>query len=271
MVMNKLVVCRMVIGISGILAVLTAAPTFAAESHFYAATHGLSASFYVIGGRYDIYVYAKRPVAGPYAPESRGCIFGGNLQRVWPTHDAMSLGSGITVSTIVPHKIGPGTITVPAGLYAIYISALTTCDWKFVLNSSSEDPAGITPVTMFKAPPANKEVARIGILGDHIRFNPLDPAVSASLNESVRFYAQFRTDHDKREMASGTMQIIHDGKIVSTAPLKYVTDEQSATVFIADVTWEPSDAKYLGKNTVKFIVTIGSAEFTSDGEFTLTQ
>ena len=63
MVMNKLAVCRMVIVVSGILAVLTAAPTFAAESHFYAATHGLSASFYVIGGRYDIYVYAKRPIA----------------------------------------------------------------------------------------------------------------------------------------------------------------------------------------------------------------
>jgi hypothetical protein len=186
----------------------------------------LSASFYVIGGRYDIYVYAKRPIAGPYAPESRSCIFGGNLQRVWPTHDAMSLGSGITISTIVPHKIGPGTITVPASLYTIYIAPLTTCDWKFALNSTSEDPAGITPVTMFKAAPVNREMARIGILGDQIRFNALDPATSAPLNEPVRFYAQFRTDHDKREMVSETMQIIHDAKIVSTMPLKFVTDEQ---------------------------------------------
>jgi hypothetical protein len=269
--MNRAGFCWMVILMGGIVAVLTAAPTYAAESHFYAATHGLSASFYVIGGRYDIYVYAKRPLAGPYAPESRSCIFGGNLQRVWPTHDVMSLGSGITLSTIVPHKIGPGTIIVPAGLYAIYISALTTCDWKFVLNSTRQDPAGITPVTMFKAAPVNKELARAGVLGDPTRFNALDPAVSASLNEPVRFYAQFRTDHDSREMVSGTMQIIHDGKIVSTMPVKFVTDEQSATVFIADVMWEPSDAKYLGKNTVKFIVTIGSAEFKTDGEFTLTQ
>lgn len=268
--MNKSMVCWILMLVSGIVAV-TAAPTYAAESHFYTATHGLSASFYVIGGRYDIYVYAKRPVVGAYAPESRSCLFGGNLQRVWPTHETMSLGSGITISTIVPHKIGPRTITVPAGLYAIYISALTTCDWKFVLNSTSEDPAGITPVTMFKAPPVSKEIARIGLLGDQIRFNALDPAASASLNEPVRFYAQFRTDHDKREMVSGTMQIMHDGKLVSTMPLKFVTDEQSATVFIADVIWEPSDAKYLGKNTVKFIVTIGSAELTSDGEFTLTQ
>ncbi len=183
----------------------------------------------------------------------------------------MSLGSGITISTIVPHKIGPSPITLPAGLYAIYISALTTCDWKFVLNSTADDPAGITPVTMFKAAPASKEIARIGVLGDSIRINAMDPVTSASLNEPVRFYAQFRTDHDKREMVSGTIQIIHDGKIVSTTPLKFVTDEQSATVFIADVMWEPNVAHYLGKNTVKFIVTIGPAEFTSDGEFTLTQ
>lgn len=270
--MNKqLMTCRLVILLGGIFAVLTAVPTYAGESHFYAATHGLGASFYLIGGQYDIYVNAKRPILGPYDPASRSCLFGGNLQRVLPTHDVISLGSGITISTIVPHKIGPSPITLSAGLYAIYISALTTCDWKFVLNSTNEDAAGITPVTMFKGAPLSKEIARIGLLGDQIRVSALDPAASASLNESVRFYAQFRTDHDKREMVSGTMQIIHDGKVVSTAPLKFITDEQSATVFVADVMWEPSDAKYLGKNTVKFIVTIGSAQFTSDGEFTLTQ
>jgi hypothetical protein len=256
--------------IAGMLALLTTAPTYAGESHFYAATHGLRASFYLIGGQYDIYVYAKRPIAGSYAPASRSCIFGGNFQRIWPTHDAVSLGSGIVISTIVPHKIGPSPLTLPAGLYAIYIPALTTCDWKFVLNSTSEDPAGIAPVTMFKAAPASKEIARVGLLGDPVRYNPLDPAVSASLNEPVRFYAQFRTDHDKREMVSGTMQLIHDGKTVSTMPLKFSNDEQSATVFTADVIWQPSDAKYLGNNTVKFMVTIGSAEFTSVGQFTLT-
>ena len=257
--------------IAGMLAATTAPPTYAGESHFYAATHGLGASFYLIGGHYDIYVYAKRPIVGPYSPASRSCLFGGNLQRVWPTHDVMSLGSGITISTIVPHKIGPSTITLPAGLYAIYISALTTCDWKFVLNSTNDNPAGITPVTMFKAAPASEEIARIGVLGDSIRFNAMDPATSASLHESVRFYAQFRTDRDKREVVSGTMQIIHDGKIVSTTPLKVATDEQSATVFMADVMLQPSDAKYLGKSTEKFLVTIGSTEFTSEGEFTLTQ
>src|SRR5580693_5244644 len=105
--MNKWKVRGMVMLAVGMLAVPTAAPIYATESHFYAATHGLSASFYLIGGQYDIYVYAKRPVVGLYAPESRSCIFGGTFQRVWPSHDAMSLGSGIVISTIVPHKIGP--------------------------------------------------------------------------------------------------------------------------------------------------------------------
>jgi hypothetical protein len=257
--------------IAGMLALLMAVPTYAGESHFYAATHGLRAQFYLIGGQYDIYVNAKRPITGAYAPESRSCIFGGNFQRIWPTHDALSLGSGITISTIVPYKMGPSRLTLPAGLYAIYIPTLTTCDWKFVLNSTSEDPAGIAPVTMFKAAPASKEIARVGLLGDPVRYNLLDPAVSAALNEPVRFYAQFRTDHDKTETVSGTMQLIHDGKAVSTMPLKFSNDEQSATVFTADVMWQPSNAKYLGKNVVKFTVTIGSSELTSVGEFTLTQ
>lgn len=115
--------------IAGMLAAITAAPTHG-ESHLYAATHGLGASFYLIGGQYDLYVYAKRPIVGPYAPASRSCPVGGNLRRAWSTHDVMLPGSGITISTIVPHKIGPSPIPLPAGLYAIYISALTTCDWN---------------------------------------------------------------------------------------------------------------------------------------------
>jgi hypothetical protein len=254
-VVNKLKVRWMVLLIAGILAVLTAAPTYAAESHLYAATHGLEASFYLIGGRYDIYVYAKRPIVGPYAPESRSCLFGGNFQRVWPTHEVMSLGSGITISTIVPYKIGPRPITLPAGLYAIYIPALTTCDWKFVLSSTSENSAGIAPVQMLRR--ANRGLA----------FSP-----TASVNDQVQFYTQVRTDHDAREPVSGTLEIIHDDRVVQTFPLKLGTDDVSkADVLFSDIQWEQSDTKYLGKNTAKFLVKIGSAEFTSVGEFELTR
>jgi hypothetical protein len=116
---------RLTILTAGLFLLATSSPIYAGESHHFAGTHGLRASFYVIGGHYTIYVDAKRPVLGAYAPESRECIFGGNFQRIWPTHDDMSLGSGIVISTIVPQKIGPKPLTLTAGLYALYIPALT--------------------------------------------------------------------------------------------------------------------------------------------------
>jgi hypothetical protein len=56
------------------------------------------------------------------------------------------------------------------------------------------------------------------------------------------------------------------------ARLKLGTDDVSkADVLFSDIQWEQSDTKYLGKNTAKFLVKIGSAEFTSVGEFELTR
>ena len=69
--MKKLKVRSIILLVAGILSVLAATPAHAVEAHFYAAAHGLSASFYLLGGQYDIYVYAKRPTVGAYAPESR--------------------------------------------------------------------------------------------------------------------------------------------------------------------------------------------------------
>jgi hypothetical protein len=71
---------------------------------------------------------------------------------------------------------------------------------------------------------------------------------------------------------SGGLQIIHDGKIVRTFPLKLGHDVASgANAFYLDIQCEESDSQNLGKNTAKFIVKIGSAEFTSVGEFELTR
>ena len=225
----------------------------AGESYFYAGTGARSASFHLIGGQYSLYVYAKRPIKGYYTPESERCIFSGNLQRVWPTHEVMSLGSGITISTIVPHKIGPVPVTLTAGLYALYIASLTDCDWHFSLESTSQNTAGLAPVEMLR------------------RDKGLESSSTASVKSQVQFYAQYRTDHGSTVPASGNLQIIHDGKIVRTFPLKVGHDVGSgANAFFLDIQWEQSDSQYLGKNTVKFIVTIGSAEFRSDGEFTLT-
>jgi hypothetical protein len=208
-------------------------------------------------------VYAKRPIKGYYTPESERCIFGGNLQRVWPTHDVMSLGSGIMLTTIVPHKIGPVPITLPAGLYALYIAPLTDCDWHFSLESTGQNTAGLAPVEMLKR---DKGLDSSNSKGG------LESSSTASVKDRVQFYAQYRSDHGSNVPASGELQIIHDGKIVQTFPLKLGHDIASgASTFFLDIQWEQSDSQYLGKNTVKFIVKIGSAELTSVGEFDLTR
>jgi hypothetical protein len=71
---------------------------------------------------------------------------------------------------------------------------------------------------------------------------------------------------------SGVVQIINGGKIIQTFPLQVTSNQSSgATVLYQDVHWDPSDTRYLGKNTAKFVVRIGSAEVTSTGDFELTQ
>jgi hypothetical protein len=95
---------------------------------------------------------------------------------------------------------------------------------------------------------------------------------TASVADLVEFYAQYRTQHDVQAPASGELQVVNGGKVVQTFPLQIATDKVTkATVFYSDVQWEQSDTKYLGKNTARFVVRIGSQEFTSTGEFTLTQ
>jgi hypothetical protein len=226
----------------------------AGESYFYQGTSGYAAEFHLIGGQYTLYLYAKRPVKGYNAPETRSCLFSGNLQRLSPTQDAMSLGSGITISTIVPHKIGPAPLTMPAGRYRIFIASLTDCDWHFNLESTDQNVAGVSPVRMLRAGKAGREFSE-----------------TASRKDQVQFYAQYRTEHDAQALVSGVVQLIDQEKAVQTFPLKVgVDDVTRATTLYVDIQWDQGDTRYLGKNTAKFIVKIGSAEFTTTGEFTLT-
>jgi hypothetical protein len=227
----------------------------AAEGYFYQGDSGREASFYLIGGQYNLYVYAKRPVLGYATPESKSCFFNGNLQRVWPTHDAMTIGTTIPISTIVPYKLGPVPIALPAGLYSLYVTHLTNCAWHFSLESTKENSAGLAPVQMLR----------------RTRAGSIEASTSASVGDQVQFYAQYRSDHDSDVKVSGEVQMLHDEKIVATFPLQVGHDKESlANVFYLDVHFEPSDQKYFGSNTARFVVKIGGAEFTSTGNFTLT-
>jgi hypothetical protein len=226
----------------------------AKEAYAYSGQQGFSTSFFLIGGQYTIYVHAKRPIRAYSSPSSRSCIFGGNFQRVWPTEDSMSIGAGITISTIVPHKIGPAPLALPAGLYKIYIAISTDCDWSFNLESTDQNVAGVAPVRMLKAGKAAMEYSE-----------------TASVRDQVQFYAQYRTERDIKVPVSGVLQIINGGKVVATYPLNDGLDRVSlANALYINLQWEQSDVKYLGKNTAKLVINLGSAQFTSTGDFILT-
>ena len=166
----------------------------------------------------------------------------------------MSLGAGITISTIVPHKIGPAPLTLPAGLYKIYIASLTDCSWSVNLESTDQNAAGVAPVRMLKASKAG-----------------MDYSETASIRDQVEFYAQYRTENDTQAPVYGVLEILNGGKVVETYPLSVGLDKASlANAFYIYVQWDPSDAKYVGKNTARFVVKLGSTEFTSTGDFTLT-
>jgi hypothetical protein len=231
---------------------ISARPVRAEEAYFYRGTAGFAKTFYLLGGQYSLYVYAARPLNGN-TPESRSCLFGGVFERISPTPNSMSLGSGITISTIVPHKIGPQTLTLIAGVYHLYVPTLTTCEWKFVINSTNQNTAGVQPVQMYNLAKGSAELS-----------------ATASVKDRVEFYAQYRTEHDAQAPVSGVLQTIHDGKVIQTFPLRLDKDRLSgATALFVDVQFSPDDLKYLGANTVKFVVQIGAATFTSTGDFKL--
>jgi len=89
-----------------------------------------------------------------------------------------------------------------------------------------------------------------------------------SVSNRVQIQANHRTEHDAEAMVSGIVQLILGEKIVRTFPLKFDT---KADIAFVDIPWDPSDAEYLGTNIAKFIVKIGSSQFTSTGDFLVTK
>ncbi len=228
-------------------------PARAGEAYTYQSHAGASTSFTLIGGKYHIYVDAH------YVPNflNKGsCAFAGNLQRTWPTHDAMELGPKIgRVTGAIHYNIGPQTFDLPAGRYALYIAAFTDCHWRFTIVSEPQD-AGVEALQMLEWDRAAGAVA---------------PADSTSIGKTVQFMAQYRTDHDANQPASGELQLIHDGKVFETFPVTVAVDPESqANKFYINIDFKPKeDQRYVGKNTAKFNVKIGAAAFTSSVDFTV--
>jgi hypothetical protein len=238
------------IAVVAMLMALAATPAHAGEGYFYQGFTGFSASFYLVGGQYTIYVNAKLPTSA-FNTNAQPCVFGGVFERISPNPDSMTLGSAATITTAVQYAMKP-TITLLAGLYHVKITALTTCSWNFDIISTGQSTTGISQLQMLKKTPSG-----------------LAMATTASLTDTVQFYVSYRS-RSSQPKVSGTLQIINGGQVVQSFPVRDAYLGR-CNVFIVELSWEPSDAKYLGKNLAKMTVKIGEEEFTTTAEFTLSR
>jgi hypothetical protein len=223
-------------------------PAYGDEGHVYDGSSAFATSFFLIGGKYHLYAFARFRAH----PLHKSCVFGAHFSRLLPTQDTLHMSPGV-LSTIVPYKLDIPSAALPAGLYRFYVASATDCPWSFSVVSTADNVAGMSSVQL-------------------VRLDGRDSGMTdtARLNDRVRFSADIRTDHNAVVNVSGTMQILHDGQIVRTAPLQTGNALPArGDMLWADVQWNPADAKYAGRNIVRFAAKIGSEEFASMGEFTL--
>lgn len=228
-------------------------PASARESHAFGGQGGFSRSFSLIGGNYNLYVYAKNPSRSTNTGVKKNCVFGGNLQRVGASGGALSFGDGVTVGPTIGYTLGPRAISLPPGLYHVFIATATDCMWHATVESADDNGAGLAPV--------------------RIETESSDDAVDAlTLREKVQFVAQYRTDHVREVPVSGRLELIHEGRVLRTYPLKFGSETESlASVAYVALQWDPPDAALVGRNTAKFVLMIDGHEFTSTADFVLQQ
>lgn len=234
------------------LATLLPLAAHASEGYFFQGFSAFSASFYLIGGQYELYVNARLPTS-PFNTNARPCTFSSVFERVSPSPEATTLGPGAAITTGVQYQIKP-TMTLAAGLYQVKVATLTTCNWNFDIISTTPNKAGLAPPQMRRKTPYGMEMAD-----------------TVSLTDTVEFFAPFRSINSQQTSVSGTLEIIHDGQVVESLPVRGDGVVGRCNVFYVDLYWEPRDAKYLGKNIAKMSVKIGQEEFATSAEFTLTK
>lgn len=243
-----------VVSLFAVIAFLWTLPAAATESVTYEGQMGLSQSFSLVGGQYTIYVNAH------YATEwtrRNNCVFGANLQRVAPTHESVEIGSAVPITGAIHFNLGPKPISLGAGLYELHVAAATNCHWRFTLVSTNQNAAGVQPIAMSELNP-----------DDHGSI----PSETVHLGRKAQFVVQYRTDHDAEVPVSGKMQLVHDGKVMDSAPLRLGKDpDNQANIIFVVYEWEQKDTAYLGKNTMRFTMTIGGKQFTESMDFTVTR
>lgn len=239
----------LVVAMLVMLTALLPASANASEGYFYQGFSAFTDSFYLIGGRYQLYVNARLPTS-PFNTNARPCTFSSVFERISPSPDATTLGPGGAITSGAQYKINP-TLTLPAGLYRIRIATLTTCSWNFDIISTTGNKTGLAPPQLRKNTQHGWEVVN-----------------TISLTDSVEFYAPYR--YGQQTKVSGNLEILNGGRVVGSFPLRGDGVVGRCNVFFVDLNWEPSDAKFLGKNVARMSVKIGQEEFTTTAEFTLT-
>jgi hypothetical protein len=240
----------------GLLTALAPAPAHAGEGYMYSGVGPMAQSFYLMGGQYELYVHAQAYGVVP-SPSDSPCIFGGVLGRIAPVLDqVIHLGPGsLTVFPPAPYLFNP-TLTLPAGIYRFDLNASTNCTWKLLIGSTANNTADLGVLQMARR-----------------SAGALRASATASVRDTVQFYAAYRTDHNAQHVPfSGTLAIINGGRVVQTFPVVLAGHDNfsASEIFYIYVQFDASDAKYVGKNTAKMIVKIGESAFTSSVEFTLT-
>jgi hypothetical protein len=240
-----------VLGIAGLLGFPPAA--HADEGHIYTGYLGFGTEFFVIGGQYHLYVNAQRNFGRVATSPNRSCTFVGHFSRMAPAADTtidLPIGGPAQITTFAYTL--DRQVTLPPGLYRLHLA--TDCLRKFFVVSTAANAAGLAQVQMSITTGGKAQ-----------------PSDTASLRDRPQFSADFRTDHNANQSVSGTLQIIHDGKVVGALPLQSGVGLPVRSQFVfVDLAWRRGDEKYVGKNIAKFIVKIGPTEFTSSEDFALT-
>lgn len=237
-----------------VMLAVASVPASAGEAVLYQGESGFNKSFPLKGGVYSLYVHASfSRTYRTHSPDS--CVFSSNLQRVSPTRDSVQLGGAAPITATGPYSLGPVPVTLPAGTYVYYVASQVDCLWHFSLEPAGRQTTGIGTLQTFT-------VADGGAL---------HPAAAFSIGEKIQFSVPFGVGTDASTAPTGELQLIHGGQVVERHPLQAVMDEATKSPVLAiTLQFEPSDAKYAGKNTAKVVVKIGAKQFTSSKEFTLT-
>jgi hypothetical protein len=223
----------------------------AVEDHAYAGEGGFRTTFAVLGGAYELYIDAHFPSG---ITQTRGsCAFAGTLQRVDGAAAPIAFGGPARVQGALHYRFDRN-VQLPAGRYALYVTESTDCPWKFILESKGPAAAaGLSPLQMFSVTP-----------------NGQTRTDTTAIGEQVMFYAEYSPGPNAGAPVSGKLQLIRNGAVIDTYPLKlHVQQDTNQPYLSIGITWDPPDVKYVGKNTMRAIVTIGGKTYTSSMDFTL--